>query len=581
MFLHQQLVKFAGFIAVGCTLVINPWFAYDPINLPKMLVLTTGATFLGCALIFNLRNLRSINKWFLFLFGSLFFFLTLSVFINSAPLSQQILGTWGRSTGYLTYISFLLITLSVAIFARKQDFSTLRVYLERLSYFISFYTIVQWADLDPINWSQKLMVATLGNLNFMSSFLGIASCSFLVRTVLEKTPLSSRLFFTFMTAVNLLLIYVSGSIQGIAIFAAGIAQVISILVRRRYGVREFIYSLVAFIFLGVLTFIGTVGQGPLAMFKQETVLYRLDYWRAGWKMSISHPLFGVGIDSYGDFYRQFRDLAAVERTGPQRVTNTAHNIFLDVSSGAGFVAGISFFLIIFLVVLLMLRKIIRDALDEDTIAWTLILVGFLIFCLISINQIGVGIWGFIALGLLINSLTKPIEDSSVSHKSIRGVTGSKLSRETHKLLEHEKPGNFRVKKVLLHSVTLICTCATLSLTMSANLTDAKFLAAFKSNDLVQAYELTKGFTAMDFHKEVLVSRLSTAGSVKESLDLATEIVERNPQNWVAWVTIVKSDSSSVAQKEEAVKRLSALDPNNRAVRDELTAILESISTSSR
>jgi hypothetical protein len=49
----------------------------------------------------------------------------------------------------------------------------------------------------------------------------------------------------------------------------------------------------------------------------------------------ANSLNGVGLDSYGDFYRPFRSLEAVTRTGPQRVTNTAHNIFLDVTTGAG------------------------------------------------------------------------------------------------------------------------------------------------------------------------------------------------------------------------------------------------------
>jgi O-antigen ligase len=580
---HQQLVKIAGFVAVGCTLAINPWFAYDPINLPKMLVLTTGASLLACALLFNLKGLLDINKGILFLFGSVFFFMTLSILINSAPLNQQILGAWGRSTGYFTYVSFLVISLSVSVFASKQDFSTLRVYLERLSYFISFYTLVQWADLDPVNWSQKLMVATLGNLNFMSSFLGIACCSFLIRLSIEKTSLSSRTFFMFMTAINLILIYVSGSIQGIAIFAAGLALLIFILVKRKFGAGQSLLFLSTSILLGLLVFFGTAGLGPLAMLRQETVLFRLDYWQAGWKMTIKNPLFGVGIDSYGDFYREFRDVEAVERTGPQRVTNTAHNIFLDVSSGAGLVAGISFFLIVVVVSFLMLKKIMQESLNEDTIAWTLILLGFLIFCLISINQIGVGVWGFIALGILISICGKEtknaIEDSKI--KLTGGGTHKGATRKKSKILESKEPEEFFQMAAVFRTLTLVISLgASLFFSVAANVTDAQFLSAIKSNNLEEASVVAKRFTAMDFHKEVLVSRLSSAGRGKDSLELANEVVKQNPRSWSSWVAIFANDLSTPSQKQEAAKRLFALDPNNQAVRSELSAILDKVANPS-
>jgi O-antigen ligase len=570
-------------VAVGCTLAINPWFAYDPINLPKMLVLTTGASLLACALLFNLKGLLDINKGILFLFGSVFFFMTLSILINSAPLNQQILGAWGRSTGYFTYVSFLVISLSVSVFASKQDFSTLRVYLERLSYFISFYTLVQWADLDPVNWSQKLMVATLGNLNFMSSFLGIACCSFLIRLSIEKTSLSSRTFFMFMTAINLILIYVSGSIQGIAIFAAGLALLIFILVKRKFGAGQSLLFLSTSILLGLLVFFGTAGLGPLAMLRQETVLFRLDYWQAGWKMTIKNPLFGVGIDSYGDFYREFRDVEAVERTGPQRVTNTAHNIFLDVSSGAGLVAGISFFLIVVVVSFLMLKKIMQESLNEDTIAWTLILLGFLIFCLISINQIGVGVWGFIALGILISICGKEtknaIEDSKI--KLTGGGTHKGATRKKSKILESKEPEEFFQMAAVFRTLTLVISLgASLFFSVAANVTDAQFLSAIKSNNLEEASVVAKRFTAMDFHKEVLVSRLSSAGRGKDSLELANEVVKQNPRSWSSWVAIFANDLSTPSQKQEAAKRLFALDPNNQAVRSELSAILDKVANPS-
>lgn len=72
----------------------------------------------------------------------------------------------------------------------------------RTSYFISIYTTLQFADLDPIPWSQKLPVATLGNINFMSAFLGLANIIILGKFFVEKLQISQKIFFVLVLAWN-------------------------------------------------------------------------------------------------------------------------------------------------------------------------------------------------------------------------------------------------------------------------------------------------------------------------------------------------------------------------------------------
>jgi hypothetical protein len=210
-------------------------------------------------------------------------------------------------------------------------------------------------------------------------------------------------------------------------------------------------------------------------------------------------------------------------------------------------------------------------------------VGFSIFCLISINQIGVGIWGFVALGILINSLDKQPGDSFEPPRSkSRGeFRQSKDVGDNRKRIVREEPRVFRAPLVFKSVITLVCTGTILFLTVAANVTDSQFLSAIKSNNFQEATDISRRFAAMDFHKEVLISRLASAGRGEESLELAIEVATRNPRNWASWVSIFASDLSSVAQKEEAAKRLFALDPNNRAVREELTAFLDSLAIVSR
>ena len=97
------------------TLAINPWTAYDPINLPKMFVLSTGAAFLLGWLLADFKSINRVNR-ILSIFSATFVTSYLiSFFINPAPTYQQFWGVWGRSTGLLTYLAFIVLMLSAAM----------------------------------------------------------------------------------------------------------------------------------------------------------------------------------------------------------------------------------------------------------------------------------------------------------------------------------------------------------------------------------------------------------------------------------------------------------------------------------
>ena len=339
---NLNFAKILALIGIFTSVAINPWFAYDPINLPKMLILSTGAAYLLGGLSLNFSGL-SRPYLPLFLLSALFIAsLVFSLFANSAPAYQQFWGVWGRSTGLLTYFAFIVLMLSAAMISSTASLSLIRISFDKLGYFITLYTLLQLMDLDPINWSQKLMVATLGNINFMSSFLGLTSISYLSRILLERLSLSSRLFYLAILLLNLYLIGISQSIQGIGVFLAGLVFLLTYKFRQKFSFLSTLAVFFASLVSGLVVLLGTAGFGPLSMLRQETVIFRIDYWTAAINMLTANPLKGIGIDSYGDFYREYRTLEAVVRTGPQRVTNTAHNIFLDVFSGAGVFSGLMF-----------------------------------------------------------------------------------------------------------------------------------------------------------------------------------------------------------------------------------------------
>ena len=548
------------------TLAIAPGLTYDPINLPKALVVITGASLLVTSLIVNFPKLYKINK--LVIFFAIIFLCSLlfSLVFNEAPISQQLWGVWGRSTGVLTYLAFVIFLLASAIEGEKKDQISLRRGFERLSYFISIYTLAQAGDIDPINWSQKLMVATLGNINFMSSFLGLATISMLSRIIIEKLSVTSKSFYGLFVVLNLFLIWISGSIQGVAVVAAGSSILIMLKARKERGLRASIAWISSVTPFGILILLGTAGVGPLNALKQETVNFRMDYWLAGVRMTKENWLNGVGVDSYGDYYEQYRDLAAVERTGPQRITNTAHNIFLDVSSGAGIFAGVAF-VAIFLLALNSVVQMTRSAKFTDTdAAFAGMFFGFLVFAMISINQIGVGIWGFVFMGSLIGSSVRQKvggKQSEIGNIQAR-TSNSKASRVA----------DTRTNTSLILSIIMGTTVFIVGL--QPIITDAKMLRAVQNSDFQAMKESVSRSTATSFHKSKFQTLLVQGGRESEALSFAREEVAQYPRSETSLRIVAFSETALKSERVRAAALLRARDPFNYVLQRILDEMLETL-----
>jgi O-antigen ligase len=537
------------FTGVLATLVITPFISLDPINMPKMLVVVSGASLLLPFIAMEFKGWWKNNALTFFLSLTLIFSMTVALFSNSAPRADQFWGTWGRSTGYLTYIAFIVCMLTASILVSKAEAPLIRKTFERVSYFISGYALLQAGDLDPIEWSQKAIVATLGNINFMSSFLGLASISFFSRLLMEKISATAKMHFVLLALLNLYLIWLSGSIQGLGIFASGASMVVAMYIRSRWNAKLTTTWLFLVTPLGMAVFLGTAGFGPFSVLKQETVIFRRDYWLAGLRMTLDNWLNGVGIDSYGDFYQQYRDRDAVVRTGPQRVTNTAHNIFLDVSSGAGVLAGIVF-VAIFVATLALIYKMIKTGNFQSTdVAASGIFLGFVVFCLISINQIGVGVWGFIFMGYL--------QGSAVRQKN------EKVSREVGRLGRSatEKFNDPRFNLVT-GIVTLLFGIAGFALGLAPVVTDAQMLSAVKGKDFENMKEVASKVTATQAHKERYLGLLLQEGRDAEAFEFAKKTLKLNPRSEISLRIIGSEASAPKSFRIASLQKLIERDPNN-------------------
>jgi hypothetical protein len=200
----------------------------------------------------------------------------------------------------------------------------------------------------------------------------------------------------------LLTIYFSDSLQGFLAAAVGFGVLIVTWVLQRNRIAGWSIAGVGFVG-GLMSIFGILQMGPFSFLFKESVTYRGDYWRAGIRMFQDHIWFGVGLDRYGAYFREYRDVAQVLRRGPNVGTNAAHNVFIQLGATAGIFVLITYLI---LVGFIFWRGIVglRQSTGTKQILFATFFGAWLTYlaqAVISIDNIGVAIWGWVLGGAVV------------------------------------------------------------------------------------------------------------------------------------------------------------------------------------
>lgn len=540
------------------TLIVSPWSSYDPINLIKLVVLTTISFFSFGIVISKLSHIISISGRTIFVISSLFIFFMLTSIIFTAPsISQKFWGQFGRNNGFLSYLSLIFLMISAIAISDLNILKSIRKSLVFTSVPMTFYCLIQIGKLDPVAWSLKDVFGTLGNTNFLSSFMGMASIATIGWVFQKELQNNVRIYLLFLGLLQFLIIYKTGSIQGIMILIAGSGLLVLLYLPKSKKARLLTFPFLA---LSILSFIATLfalfNKGPLRSFiYQPTITFRTDYWHAGWEMTIRNPIFGVGLDSYGDWYRNVRGQISTLRTGPNRVSDTAHNIFLDISSGGGFPLLICYLFLIGMVIFSIIRVYRKqNSFNLDFSIIVAIWFAYQIQSLISINQIGVGVWGWILNGVIIGYCRVLLSDASSAKSSIEGKTKYRKNA-----LNSRKSSTMSPSAGIF---SIILAILGFSFSVLPFVADVTFKSGIQSRNLNKVIDATHRPGATAFHLENAVQLASDSKYPDVALTLAKELIEKYPRDFMGWAVIASSTLSSDTEKKEAFKRLHALDPFN-------------------
>jgi len=395
-----------AFTAGLSTLAIAPWAAYDPVNLPKLLVISLGG--FACLvlllaqgkLLFD-RPYRSVSIVATAFIIDLFLVLILA----GKSFSQEFYGANGRATGFIAYLALTGLLVAGVFAGSAKNLSRMAYTLIATGFLSVVYGFIQATGADPVGWvnRQNPVIGFLGNPDFQSSFVAFSAVMAFGLLLESKKTLGLKLLIVAYLPIALYVIKESRAQQGFLVFIGGISIILLIFISRS-RISILTKPLLGLSFIGA-TFVimGSVNRGPLAtVLHRESVIYREDYWRAGWKMTTSHPIFGVGLDSYGDWYQRSRTLAATLRRGADITSDSAHNVLLDLSSSGGFPMLIIYLVLIALVIRSAIGVLHRSASFDGVFAGLFaVWAGYQAQSIISLNQLGLAVWGWTLSGLII------------------------------------------------------------------------------------------------------------------------------------------------------------------------------------
>jgi O-antigen ligase len=545
--------RLLGWTALLATVMVMPWAAYDPINVPKLAVISVGGFMALGALLANRAEFMKKQYRLVLIFGVAFIVdLTIVLVVSGTNFYQEFFGTFGRATGYVAYVALASLLMVAAVTASSFALKRFMWSLLAAGLISIIYGTLQALKLDPINWVNQYtpVIGFLGNPNFQSSFVGFSGVmAFAVLISKELAPLMRGGYFVYLLAAAYV-IKETASQQGFLVLLGGIGVVLFIWISKSKFKVLTIPSLVVGFIGVVLVTLGSLNSGPLAsVIYKASVTYRGDYWRAGWKMSMEHPFFGVGLDSFGDWYRRARTVEATLRRGPDIVSNAAHNVLLDLSSNGGFPLLIIYLFMMVLVVAAAIKVVKRTAGFDPVFAGLVaVWIAYQAQSIISLNQLGLAVWGWIISGLIIGYEINTREVEVVQKQGPKGKSASAMA--TQKVLPATAVGIF------------VGLLVGLALGVPTLNTATKYKTGLESGDAVTVQKIAS-IWPQDASRSAQIALILNENKLPEqALAVVQDAKGKFPDSYDVWKVLVSLPNAPAADISAAKAQMKRLDPNN-------------------
>jgi O-antigen ligase len=547
---------------LGAIAIITLYFQVnltDPFNSPKSWLLMLFASWL-LGYIVNFRKIMNTSKQLKMLAYSLIIFFS-SLLISTLATDVRYVAFFGetlRRNGFFSYTSLVLIMLAASICFRS--YNVLKLY--NLTYFIAattiIYALIQLTGNDFVDWDNpyNVIIGTVGNPNFAAALMAIMGTLVFASLFFLKTGATKRVFGIAILSLLVFVVYKSNARQGTLTFLIGVLTFLSIWLLTKKKFYGKIFSLSGVILLA-LSILGMLQIGPLERYLyKSSVSVRGYYWRAGLEMFKDNPIFGVGIDRYGAYFKSYREASYSLNYGFEITSSNAHNLFIQLFATGGIFLGASYLFLNFYIFKITISALKTSSGDVRLYiagifsAW----IGFHAQSFISIDNIGVSIWGWVLGGALIG-LAISVDGISDKEKNI--FTQKKNSVNFSRgLISGTATAVSLIVIVPLYQAEVLASRAKVNF----DLQDQEALKVFKE------FQLDSIRSPFNDPNYVLVSgvNLVRGGFTLEGMEAIRQVHTQDPRNLDALnaMALISEELNQILKAIEYREKIAELDPWN-------------------
>lgn len=264
------------------------------------------------------------------------------------------------------------------------------------------------------------------------------------------------------------------------------------------------------------------------------------------------PFTGVGIDNYGSYFKQYRDVGYPLKYGWDLTSTNAHNLPLQMFSTGGVPLGLFFLLITLFVFYVGIKNIKKYVGAERYLSLGIFLawLAYQLQLLVSVDNVAMAIWGWILSGIIIALFSNSDQMEAIRIESVRAG---------------------REKQLLLSSIILLPILFISFNQLKAESNMYKLMGGFKPENQATA-EGFKTFANSALkvpyldptYKLTIGSYLVDYGDSDNGLRAVDEVLQKNSRNLQAyWVKATNFENKQ--NFEQAIierKKIEELDPWN-------------------
>jgi O-antigen ligase len=408
----------------AAAVTLGIWTTFqDPFNPIKLaLILITAAWLLGHLLSNYKMIIKNVTNRSLIILISLFTLaLTIATWLTDNK-RIAFIGDNQRNNGLLMYLGLSIILLTAAVYINQKNVIRILQNMLFLGAFLSIYGLFQISGVDIVKWNNpyNAVISTVGNPNFAAAIMAIMATVSFGLLFNSAVAMTYRIFSLLVCTLSLAAIYLSDARQGLIGIAIGFGTFVSVWIYSRSRLLGFGFISLGTI-IGVFSILGMLQIGPLTSFLYKgSVTVRGFYWRAGIEMFRDNPIFGVGIDRYGAFFKEYREVGYPLNYGFNITSSNAHNLPIQMFATGGLLVGITYlFLNIF--VLWRALKGLKSLQGNQRLFLAAVFSAWLVYqatSFISIDSPGIAVWGWLLAGGIV-ALSKNENESTQANLSLK------------------------------------------------------------------------------------------------------------------------------------------------------------------